>query len=100
MKMHISNGVVSLQGDWTFAGVTQCAIESLAVALQKTEKGSKGELCIDCREISAIDIFGQQMLNVWMQCASLRGVEPELVNPPKKLHQAFQSLGLRFRYTP
>ena len=100
MKMHISDDVASLQGDWTYAGVTQDAIESLAVALQQIEHGSRGRISIDCREMSAVDIFGQQMLSVWMQCANLRGVESELVNPPSKLLHAFESLGLAYRTTP
>ena len=100
MKIQISGCIASLKGDWTFAGVTQSAMDSLAVALQQIESCRTGGLHIDCRDVSAIDLSGQQILSVWMQCASLRGVESELFNPPNKLRQAFRNLGLQFRDTP
>lgn len=100
MKIHMSGCIASLKGDWTVASVSQSSIDSLAVALQQIEPCSAEGLHIDCRDVSAIDFYGQQILNVWMQCASLRGVESELVNPPNNLHQTFQKLGLLYRDTP
>jgi ABC-type transporter Mla MlaB component len=69
-------------GDWTLAGVTQRAMDSLASALQKILPGNTGKLLVDCREVTAIDSSGQELLHVWMQCARLRGADPQLLNPP------------------
>jgi ABC-type transporter Mla MlaB component len=79
MRINMSDAIVHLEGDWTLAGITLSAIESLSVALQQFEHGVAKRLQIDCRDVIAIDITGQQLLDVWMQCARLRGVEPELI---------------------
>jgi ABC-type transporter Mla MlaB component len=99
MKIKMSGLMASLAGDWTVAGVTQGNLDTLALSLQQIEPGSAGRLQIDCRDVSAIDTIGQQILSVWLQCARLRGVEPELLNPPDELRQAFQGFGLPCRYT-
>jgi ABC-type transporter Mla MlaB component len=91
MKISISGTGVHLEGDWTLAGVTQSAIESLAVALQQLEAVGARRLDVDCRYVKAFDTTGQQILNVWLQCSRLRGVEPEVVNFPKNLQKIFKA---------
>lgn len=99
MRIYISGSMAHLKGDWTVTGVTQCNLDTLAFALQQIKPTCARRLQIDCRQVHAIDTTGQQILNVWVECAKLRGVEPELVNLPDNLRQSFQSLGLRCRYT-
>jgi ABC-type transporter Mla MlaB component len=99
MKIHMSGNVASLEGAWTLAGVTQCAIDSLAVALQQIIPGSTRMLHIDCRDISVIDANGLHLLYGWVQCARLRGVEPELILSRNELQQTFQNLKIPYRYT-
>ena len=91
MKISVSGTGVHLEGYWTLDGVTQSAIDSLAVALQQLEAIGARRLDVDCRQINAIDTTGQQILYVWLQCSRLRGVEPELVNIPKKLQKTFKA---------
>ena len=91
MKISISGTEVHLEGDWTLAGVTQSAMDSLAVALQQLEAVGSRRLDVDCRQVNAIDTNGQQILYVWLQCSRLRGVEPELVNFPKNLQKIFKA---------
>lgn len=99
MNIRMSGGKAHMEGDWTLAGVTQGNIKSLSVALQQIEPGDSRKLIIDCRHVSAIDTTGKQLLDVWMECARLRGAEPELVDPSRKLRESFQHLGLGYRYT-
>jgi anti-anti-sigma regulatory factor len=99
MNMYMSGSMVHVGGAWTLDGITQLAIDSLIFTLQQIEVGNARRLLVDCRDVIAIDSTGQELLNVWMQCARLRGVEPELLNPPSKLRQVFQSFGLPCRNT-
>jgi ABC-type transporter Mla MlaB component len=99
MNIYISKCTAHLGGDWTLTGVTQCAMDSMAVALQQIKPECEGRLLVDCRDVIAIDSTGQELLYVWMQCARLRGFEPELLNPPPKLRHSFQSFGLHCRDT-
>lgn len=78
-----------LDGDWTLTGVTR-DIDSLAHSLQQLEPGSEKNLRIDCGQMKEADISGLQLLNVWMECARFRGVEPKLVNVPESLQHAMQ----------
>jgi ABC-type transporter Mla MlaB component len=100
MKIRMTGSIASLEGDWTLAGVTQSAIDSLAIALQQIEPSDEKTLHIDCREVSAIDTNGIHLLFEWVKCARFRGVEPELIISCNGLQDSFQSLGLRCRYTP
>ena len=90
MKIQMSGAMAHLEGDWTIAGVEQTDIHSLALTLQQIESGGARSLEVDCRQISAIDATGLQLRYVWMQCARLRGFEPELVNVPDNLRQSVE----------
>ena len=92
MKIGISGTGVHLEGDWSLAGVTQSAIDSLAVALQQLEAVGASRLDVDCRQVNAIDTNGQQILYVWLQCLRFRGVEPEVINFPDNLQNISKSL--------
>lgn len=85
MKIHMSGATAFLEGNWTLSEVTKNNIDSLAVALEQIETGCAGTLQVDCRHVSAIDATGRQILEEWMRCARLRGVEPELLNLPINL---------------
>jgi anti-anti-sigma regulatory factor len=91
--------VAYLKGDWTINGVTKGKIDSLAFALQDISSGEGIGLLVDCGHITSIDTTGHQLIYVWVQCARLRGVEPELVNLPDSLRQRLQSLGGRYGHS-
>ena len=99
MRVYLSGAMAHLVGDWSVAGVTQSNLDTLAAALRLINPTCAGRLQIDCRQVDAIDATGRQILTIWMQCARLRGVEPELVIPTNKLRHIFQGLGLRCRFT-
>ena len=80
-----------LEGDWTLTGVTR-NIDSLALSLQQLESGRKKTLLVDCGLMKEADMCGLELLNVWMQCARFRGVEPTLVNVPERLQSAMHAL--------
>lgn len=80
-----------LEGDWTLTEATR-NLESLANSLQQMEPGSEKNLRIDCGRINEADIGGLQLLNVWIQCVKFRGIEPTLVNVPKRLQHSMQVL--------
>lgn len=89
MKVHISGSMVHLEGNWSLTGVTQISLNSLVGALQQIKPDDTRKLHIDCRHVLAIDSTGRQLLKVWMQCAKLRGLEPELINLPNELNHLF-----------
>lgn len=91
MAIHMTGTEALLEGDWTISGVTR-NIDSLALSLQQIQQGSEKKLRVDCGQMEEADISGLQLLNVWMQCARFRGVEPILVNVPKRLQHAMQVL--------
>ena len=91
--------IAYLDGDLTHSGTTRNIIDSLAVSLQKLESGVMKNISIDCRKILSADYSGLQLLYVWMQCAKLRGVEPELVNLSENMRQDMHRMGLRHCFT-
>jgi ABC-type transporter Mla MlaB component len=98
MKVHMTGTTAHLVGDWTQAGVTQSAIDSMAVSLEQI-----GSLCeknqrVDCKQITRADACGLQFLYTWLQCFKFRGVEPELINIPENMQDTFLRLGFRNCY--
>jgi len=91
MTICVTGSEARLEGDWTLAGVTR-NLALLALSLQQLEAGGEKNLRIDCGQMKEADISGLQLLNVWMQCARLRGVKPVLVNVPERLRHAMQTL--------
>lgn len=94
MKISTKDSVAHLSGHLTLSGITHNIITSLALSLQQLASLGKKQIRIDCRRIYSADTSGLQLLYVWMQCARLRGVEPELINLPGNLIQTIQRLGL------
>lgn len=91
MAIFMTGSEARLEGDWTLTEVTR-NLDSLARSLQLLESGCGKKLRIDCGQMKEADISGLQLLNVWMQCARFRGVEPTLVNVPERLRHAMQVL--------
>ena len=90
-----SEGTVAhLQGDLTHSGVSSSIINSLAISLHQIASGGEKSFRIDCRKVHAVDLSGLQLLYVWMQCARIRGIEPELVNVPVRLQNGMMRTGL------
>jgi ABC-type transporter Mla MlaB component len=99
MKYSTDGTYAYLKGDLNHSGVTHCIVNSLAVSLQKIESIGEKNIRIDCRGVRSADVSGLQLLQVWMNCASFRGVEPELVNLPEGFQQIMQIMGLRYCLT-
>jgi len=87
MKMFMEGTMAQLQGDWTYSGMTHRNIRTLADYLGQIETSGRDKIRIDCGNVSAFDINGLQLLEVWMQCARYMGVESELVNMPDSFKQ-------------
>jgi len=83
---------IKLTGNWNLSGLV-LQIESLSTPLQ-TESNLEKPYRIDCSEIRNVDMSGLQLLQVWMQCISMRGVKPELINPPEGMLQTIRQFGL------
>jgi len=83
---------IKLSGHWNLSGVV-LQIESLST-LHKLSSGLEKLYRIDCSEINSVDMTGLQLLYVWMQCISLRGLKPELINLPEGMQQTIKRLGL------
>jgi anti-anti-sigma regulatory factor len=99
MRVYMSGATAHLEGEWSVSGVTKDSLDTLSAALQQIDHTGGRRLQVDCRRVHALDTTGHQILTVWLQCARLRGVEPELVIPANNLQQTFKGLGIRCRYT-
>jgi ABC-type transporter Mla MlaB component len=84
MKVYSEGTITHLQGDITHAEITLNIINSLDEALHMTTRTGEKKIQIVCDKIKSADISGLQLLSVWMQCARLRGLDPELVDLPEK----------------
>ena len=87
----------NLSGDWTISGVVK-QLDSLSHALQNLESRGNKKLLVDCGNINSIDMTGLQLLHVWMECARIRGVKPQLINLPVDMRHMIQPLGLLGQY--
>ena len=85
MKITVSGALVQLQGDWTIKGLTRYSMDSMATALQQIMPDRTKTLPIDCRQVTAIDTVGKEVLSGWMDIVRLRGIEPKLMNTPDGL---------------
>lgn len=92
MSVRIAGTVAHLEGDWTMTGVAD-NINWLVLSLNKMESQGEKSLQINCEQIENTDTSGLQLLNVWMECARLRGIVPKLVNVPSGMRRAIHELG-------
>lgn len=92
MAVRMAGAVAHLEGDWTMTGVAD-NIESLVVSLNRMEAEGEKYLHINCGRIEETDTSGLQLLNVWMECARLRGIEPVLVNVTDSMRRTIHELG-------
>lgn len=91
MSICMSGTEARLEGNWTLDCVSR-NLDLLARSLQQLQSLGVKKLKIDCAHIKETDVSGLEFLNVWMQCARFRGVEPTLVNVPERLRYAMQAL--------
>jgi len=92
MTVRMAGAVAHLEGDWTMTGVAD-NIDSLVSSLNKVESEGGKNIQINCGQIEETDTSGLQLLNVWMECARLRGIEPKLVNVNDAMRRAIHELG-------
>lgn len=96
MKVDISGAMAYLAGNWTRTEMTDRNIESLALSQLKVA-GVKS-LRIDCGELNEVDASGLQLLYIWLRNFRFRGVDLQMVNPPRKLRKALQGLLINVCY--
>jgi ABC-type transporter Mla MlaB component len=93
MRIQMNGSHGQLQGELTDTRITGSVVAALSTALQKLEAGA-GKIRIDCARILRADLGGLRFLYVWLQCARLRGLDLELVNPSDCLQLVVRSFGL------
>jgi len=91
MSISMSGSEARLEGDWTVSALV-INLDSLANSLQQIDSGDKKPLRIDCGQMKDADIGGLQLLNVWVQCTQIRGMEPFFVNVPDNLRNTMKVL--------
>jgi ABC-type transporter Mla MlaB component len=92
MKIRLTDNGACLEGNWTINSIKMDRIDSLAGSLTDLDSVFRRTLQIDCSAVTAIDTTGLELLYVWMQCAKIRGFEPELINLPADVHSALRNL--------
>src|SRR5690242_11273841 len=97
MANRITSTGIKLSGNWNLSGVV-VQIEALST-LHHLESGleklfMEKLINVDCSDISSVDLSGLQLLHVWMQCISLRGAKPELINLTEDMQQTIRRFGL------
>lgn len=93
MTVRMIGNEARLEGDWTESGVA-ANLDSLLLFLEQTEAHGSRLFCIDCERIDGADMSCLQLLNVWMLCARLRGIEPKLINVNDGMQLAIRKFGL------
>lgn len=83
-----------LLGNLTWSAVNCRHIDALESSLERIAATGEKNIPIDCGRIGIADIYGLQLLYVWMECARSRGMELKLVNLSMSLRQAMSNLGL------
>jgi anti-anti-sigma regulatory factor len=92
MPVRMSGAVAHLEGDWTITGVAD-NIDSMVQTLNQIELEGKNNFLINCSQIDETDISGLQLLNVWVECARMRGIEPKLVSVTDGVLRAINGYG-------
>jgi anti-anti-sigma regulatory factor len=92
MAVRMAGTVAHLEGDWSITGVAD-NIGALVLSLNHMESKGEKSLQINCGQIEETDTSGLQLLNVWVECARLRGIEPKLVNVTSGMQRAIHELG-------
>ena len=92
MSVRMAGTVAHLEGDWTMTGVAD-NIDSVLLSLNQLESRGEKSFQINCGQVVETDTCGMQLLNVWVECARLRGIEPKLVNVTDAMQRALRELG-------
>lgn len=92
MAVRMAGAVAHLYGDWTMTEVAD-NLESMILCLGRLESEGKKSFWINCRQVEETDTSGLQLLNVWMECARLRGIEPKLVNVNDTMLRSINDFG-------
>lgn len=93
MTVRMEGMKAHLEGDWTITGAEENS-QSLLLFLNQIETGGPKQLSVECGQIFKTDRCGLQLLNVWLLCLRLRGVEPKLVHMTEQLSLAIRQFGL------
>jgi anti-anti-sigma regulatory factor len=93
MKSRTTETMQPLSGDWTISGVEN-QVDSLSRSLLALASARNKKVHVDCGGIDTIDMSGLQLLHVWLECASARGIQAKLVNLPDDMYQTIKRLGL------
>ena len=92
MAIRMTGNVAHLEGDWTMTGVAD-NIDSMVHSLNQIESEGKSHFWINCGKIEDADTSGLQLLNVWVECAKLRGIEAKLVNVTDNMLRTINEFG-------
>jgi len=92
MSVRMEGTVAHLEGDWTMSGVAE-NIDSMLTTLNLMESRGEKSFQINCGLIEETDTSCLQLLNVWVECAKLRGIETKLVNVNGTMQRAIRELG-------
>lgn len=92
MAIRMVGTVAHLEEDWTITGVSD-NIGSLVLFLNQMESSGKKSFQINCERIEETDTSGLHLLNVWVEFARRRGIEPKLVNVTAGMQRAINELG-------
>lgn len=95
MIIDTAGKVTYLKGDWTIINLSKDKVESLADALHTQEPGLSKMVMVDCRNVTAIDRAGLELLHTWLHCAEMYGFKPVLINLPARLEQPLKMLAVR-----
>lgn len=91
MELHEKRELFKLTGNWNTSELV-VQLDSLSSVHQCVyETGNI--LHIDCSEIQSVDMTGLQLLYAWMQCVSIRGAKPVMINLPQDMQQSIKLFG-------
>jgi ABC-type transporter Mla MlaB component len=95
MRIHKTDTMAHLEGNWTHTEITYKNIDSLSVVLEQIGSGCDKNLKISFERVSKIDAFGLQFLYIWLHCFKFQGIELELENLPNNMQNFADLLDIK-----
>lgn len=99
MDVDITGRIAHLTGNWTRSEMTDSNIDLLACSLKKLRGAGMRNVRIDCGQLNEVDVSGLQVLYIWLRSFKFRGIDLEMVNPPRKLRKVLQGLLIKICYS-
>ena len=82
--------IIELGGDWTTTGIGRQLVKLMD--LMNELPATVGRLTIDCTGIASIDLYGYQILTVWICCLQDNDISLRFANLPAEVENSLRRI--------